>query len=206
MTETFFDATPYRNTGEFSHPALRLLERHWQSLRDGQAAPKRDAINPAAIDNALPFTFILHRVAPGVGRIRVAGQELHNVLRMDPRGMPLSAFFDADDRSTLSVHLESVFTDPALILMPLHRPPAILRPVVQGAFLLMPLTDAYGEVTQAIGALVTDRSLGHRRRVQINGALPMRYEPLSMYKRPTIAQTKGPNAPRPALRLFVNNC
>ena len=60
-------------------------------------------------------------------------------------------------------------------MIPLHRPAALLRPAFQGALLLMPLTDHLGEVSHAIGDLVTDLSLGKRGRVQINGHLPMRY-------------------------------
>jgi hypothetical protein len=205
MSVTYFQENDADRRGVPAHPALASLEHHWQSLRSGQTAPARADIDPCAIDKALSWTFLLHRVAPGVARIRVAGQDLHDILRMDPRGMPISAFFDADDRSTLSVHVESVFSDPALIMIPLHRPAALLRPSVQGALLLMPLTDHLGEVTRAIGALVTDRSLGQRRRVQINGHLPMRYEPLSMFARQESIQQKGPSALRPALRLVVNN-
>ena len=205
MSVTYFRDTDTDPMGSRPHPAMALLENHWQSLRHGQNTPARADVDPAAIDKALSWTFILHRVAPGVARIRVAGQNLHDFLRMDPRGMPISAFFDADDRSTLSVHVESVFSDPALIMIPLHRPAALLRPEVQGALLLMPLTNHLGEVTRAIGALVTDRSLGQRRRVQINGHLPMRYEPLSMHSAKALVKQKGPSDMRSALRLVVNN-
>jgi len=205
MSVTYFRDTDTDPMGSRPHPAMALLENHWQSLRHGQNTPARADVDPAAIDKALSWTFILHRVAPSVARIRIAGQNLHDVSRMDPRGMPISAFFDADDRSTLSVHVESVFSDPALIMIPLHRPAALLRPEVQGALLLMPLTDHLGEVTRAIGALVTDRSLGQRRRAQINGHLPMRYEPLSMYSAKAPVKQKGPSDMRSALRLVVNN-
>ena len=161
MSVTYFRDTDTDPMGSRPHPAMALLENHWQSLRHGQNTPARADVDPAAIDKALSWTFILHRVAPGVARIRIAGQNLHDVLRMDPRGMPISAFFDADDRSTLSVHVESVFSDPALIMIPLHRPAALLRPEVQGALLLMPLTDHLGEVTRAIGAWSLTDPLGN---------------------------------------------
>lgn len=167
--------------------------------------PKRADVDPNAIDAALPWTFVLHRVAPGVARIRVAGQKLHEILRMDPRGMPLSAFFDANDRSTMSVHLEEMFSQPALVQLPLHRPAGLLRPEVKGALLLLPLMDDQGEVTRAFGALVTDRPLGQKRRIRLDDNQPIRHEPITMFAAPEAVEMQRPNTIRPALRLVVNN-
>lgn len=205
MSETLPFPYVARSTSEAMHPAFAQLERHWQSLRQGMSVPRRFDINTTAIETALPWTFVLHRVAPGVARIRVAGQKIHDVMRMDPRGMPLSALLDADDRSTLAVHLEEVFSEPALVQLPLHRPAAILRPEVNGALLLMPLLDEHGEVTRAFGALVTDRVLGQRRRLQLDSSQPIRQEPITMFSAPRPVETQRPNAIRPALRLVVNN-
>ena len=198
---------PYitRRQGEGAHPALAQLERHWQSLRDGLSIPRRAAVDPNVIHAALPWTFVMHRVAPGVARVRVAGQRLHDVLLMDPRGMPVSAFFAADDRSTLAVHLEEVFSEPALVQIPLHRPASLLRPQVTGALLMLPLLDQHGEVTRAIGALVTDRPIGQRRRIRIDGRQPIRHEPIALFQAPEPPETQRPNVIRPALRLVVNN-
>jgi hypothetical protein len=46
---------------------------------------------------------------------------------MDPRGMPLSAFFEGDDRSTLAVHIETAFSEPAVIALPLQAQAKLLR-------------------------------------------------------------------------------
>lgn len=205
MTDTLAFPTIVRQHDVVAHPALVQVERHWQMLRKPGAVPLRSEIDPHAIDAALPWTFVVHRVAPGVARIRVSGQKLHDILRMDPRGMPLSAFFEADDRSTIAVHLEAVFSEPALIQIPLCRPASLLRPAVKGTILLLPLVDHLGEITRAMGVLVTDRPLGSRRRIQIDHAQPLRYEPLKLYAPQTAVETQRPNAKRPALRLVVNN-
>ena len=205
MTETLTFPYVTSRTNETVHPALGQLERHWQSLRHDIAIPKRADVNPSAIDAALPWTFVLHRVAPGVARMRVAGQKLHEVLGMDPRGMPLSAFFDADDRSTFSVHLEAMFSEPSLVQLPLHRSAGILRPAVTGTLLLLPLTDDQGEVTRAFGALVTNRPIGHRRKLRLNESQPIRQEPITIFTAPHPAQMQRPDVIRPALRLVVNN-
>ena len=106
---------------------LRQLEQYWHSLRIYDTIPSRDNIDHSAIGSVLPWTFVLQRVAPGVARMRVAGQQLHDILRMDPRGMPVSAFFGPNDRSTLAVHLEMAFSDPALVALPLCAPSTFLR-------------------------------------------------------------------------------
>lgn len=205
MTDTFVFPTISRHPDITVHPALDQVERHWQSLRKPGAVPLRADVDPNVIDAALPWTFVLHRVAPGVARIRVAGQKLHEILRMDPRGMPLSAFFEADDRSTISVHLEAVFSEPALVQIPLYRPASLLRPAVKGAILLLPLLDHTGETTRAVGTLVTDRPMGSRRRIQIDHTQPLRHEPLTLFAPQSAPEAQRPNAMRPALRLVVNN-
>tara|TARA_R110002051_G_scaffold57104_3_gene105818 strand:- start:23006 stop:23626 length:621 start_codon:yes stop_codon:yes gene_type:complete len=205
MTKTLTFPLATRRAADPKHPVLQELETYWQSLRNEGDIPNRADIDPAAIDKALPYTFVLQRVAPGVARIRVAGQKLHDILRMDPRGMPVSAFFCADDLSTLAVHLESAFCEPALIAVPVQGAAGLLRGTVKGAMLLLPMRDDQGDISRVLGALVTDGLLGARsRRLRLDDAQPMRMEPL----RPTppgVPQMQRPDVSRPALRLVVNN-
>ena len=127
MTTHFDPSTLTRRADHSIHPTLALIEDHWNAQHiDGQV-PRRADIAPDALGHALPFTFILHRAAPSIGRFRVAGQKLHDILRMDPRGMPLSAFFEGDDRSTLAEHIETAFSEPAVIALPLQAQAKLLR-------------------------------------------------------------------------------
>lgn len=203
MTKTLTFPVAARRASDPKHPVLEHLETYWQSLRKDGAIPARADVDPGAIDSALPHTFVLERVAPGVARMRVAGQKLHDIMRMEPRGMPISAFFDADDRSTLAVHLESAFAEPALVAIPVHVPSGLLRTSVKGAMLLLPMLDDHGDVSRVLGALVVDGKLTSRsRRLKIDDSQPMRMEPAFSYV-PT--QTQRPDVIRPALRLVVNN-
>lgn len=211
-----------KRNADAPHPVLHMLETHWKSLRQTGPVPARDDIAPHTIDKALPWTFVLQRVAPGVARMRVAGQALHDILRMDPRGMPLSAFFGPDDRSTLAVHLEMAFSDPTLIALPLFAPATLFRKDVTGQMLLMPLCDAHGDVTRVLGGLVTNGPLGSKsRRLSIDDTKPIRNEPISMMpmqnqpisdtmpmaiRNQAVAHMKKPTAVgRPALSLVVDN-
>ncbi len=83
------------------NPILRHLESYWQSLRHARHIPARNEIAPQGIDAALPYAFILQRVGPGVARMRVAGQKIHELLCMDARGMPVSVLFAPNSREQL---------------------------------------------------------------------------------------------------------
>ncbi len=196
-----------RRADDRIHPTLAKIERHWQEQRLDGGIPRRRQIAPDALDDALPWSFVLHQVAPGVGRIRVAGQKLHEILRMDPRGMPLSAFFDGEDRSSLAVHLEAAFADPAIVALPLRAPATILRKEINAQLLLLPLADEAGEVTRILGGLIADGPLGARnRRLRIDDKQPIRVEQVRSLPTPVHLPNKRPNTfQHSALKLVVDN-
>ncbi|WP_458790540.1 PAS domain-containing protein [Yoonia sp. MH D7] len=205
MTTTLTFPLAARRACDPKHPVLASLEEYWQSLRKDDGVPRRADVDPGAIDSALPHTFVLERVAPGVARMRVAGQKLHEIMRMEPRGMPISAFFAADDRSTLAVYLESAFAEPALVAIPVHIPSGLLRTKVRGAMLLLPMLDDHGDVSRVLGALVVDGKLTARSsRLQTDDSQPMRMEPLKSYV-PAPVVKRPDSFTRPALRLIVND-
>lgn len=193
------------------HAALQSLEKYWQALRHAQRIPSRNDIEPRQIDEALPHAFILQRVAPGVARMRVAGQYLHDLLKMDARGMPISTFFAPAARDEIAKLIEAAFTVPAIVAVPLVSKGNLVRHEVTGTMLLLPLRDTKGQTSRILGALVTEGVPGNRpRRFQIADNTAIRHEPLS----PRLAavqrifqpsKTKGPDAQRPALRLVINN-
>ena len=191
-------------------PILQSLEQYWQTLRHAQQLPARTDIAPSKIDRALPHAFILQRVAPGTARFRVAGQRLHELLKMDARGMPLGTLFLPQAREQAQKLLETAFTEPAIIAIPLTSPASLLRPALTGTMLLLPLRDRSDAATRMLGALVTDHDGGGRpRRFMIPQGARIRHEPIGtgpaaagLIPRP---HTQRPDAMRPALRLVVNN-
>lgn len=206
--------TPRRRRADLpgaDSPVLQSLERYWQTLRHAQRIPSRNDIEPSQIDRALPYAFILQRVAPGIARMRVAGQQLHDILRMDARGMPISSFFLPQARAQIATLIESAFTEPAIVCVPLDSPGSLVRPHLTGTMLLLPLNDANGKTTRILGALVTDGQTGTRpRRFEVPRGAIIRHEPLSLQLAsvqsiPHPTQQKGPDVQRPALRLIVNN-
>ncbi len=195
----------------FGNETLESLESYWQTLRHAQKVPSRNDIEPSQIDDALPHAFILQRVAPGVARMRVAGQRLHDLLKMDARGMPVSTFFMPEARDEIARLIEAAFREPAIISIPLDAPATMLRGQVTGTMLLLPLRDAQGATTRILGALVTEGEIGHRpRRFKITEGARLRRETLGLQL--AGVQTlipadpvEKPDTTRPALRLVVNN-
>lgn len=193
------------------HDILANLERYWQTLRNAQRVPSRNDIEPRLIDDAIPHAFILQRVAPGIGRIRVAGQRLNELIKMDARGMPISSFFAPDARDQLAKLVEAAFRDPAIMSIPLTAPGGFGRTVVTGRMLLLPLRDHTGATSRILGAMVTNGDIGRKpRRFTIADNESIRHDPIG----PRLASvtplfdrsgTKKPDARRPALRLVVDN-
>lgn len=135
---------------------MAVLEQYWRDLGHGTRLPARSDIDPAKIGTALPHAFILERVAPGIGRIRVSGQMINKSLGMDARGMPLSAFFNAPCRDQLAIWLEQVWGTSCLAQLPLMQKRTLGAARPAGQMLLLPLLDEQGNVTRALGCITTD--------------------------------------------------
>ncbi|WP_375254906.1 PAS domain-containing protein [Yoonia sp.] len=202
------DASSY-----LANPHLVSLETYWKTLRHARRVPARSDLNPALIDQALPFSFILQRVAPGTARFRVAGQQIHALMKMDARGMPLTSLFQPETRDPLRELIEKAFQAPAIIGLPLLSQGGLLRSTISGAMLLLPMQDTQGHTNRLLGALVFDEmTLPRPRRFAIDPAQSIRCETLG----PTLAASqlipkdpvkqKGPHVSQhTALRLVVNN-
>lgn len=206
--------TPDRRQADMpgaDNPILTNLERYWQTLRRARHLPLRNDIEPSQIDQALPHAFILQRVAPGIARMRVAGQQLHELLKMDARGMPISTLFEPETRLEIADMIEAAFQEPAIIAVPLVSPGSLVRPALKGTMLLLPLNDERGETTRILGAIVTEGQTGTRpRRFSVPQGAVIRHETLNLQLAstqdiPCTSRAKGPSAQRPALRLVVNN-
>ena len=135
---------------------LRQAEAYWSALRNGAAVPKRAQVDPRGLENILEHAFILERIAPGVARIRLAGQRLSLLAGIEVRGMPLSTFFTPSGRIRVSAALEHVFDAPAVAELYLQGKPAFARPVPKARMILLPLRDDNGVVNRAMGVLVSD--------------------------------------------------
>lgn len=213
----------HNNSGRGHHglpgaenPILRNLEIYWQSLRHARHIPARNEIAPQGIDAALPYAFILHRVGPGVARMRVAGQKIYELLCMDARGLPVSVLFAPNSREQLRALVETAFTQPAIVAASLISPAQKFRPALSGTLLLLPLRDENDQTSRVLGALVSDGATDYRpRRFDLAAGRAVRIDTLAITlasSQPVPAltdvapQTQRPDVVRPALRLVVDNC
>ncbi|WP_134725847.1 PAS domain-containing protein [Paracoccus luteus] len=140
------------------------MRDYWQSLRVGRAIPGRADVEPRGLRRTLDFAFILERVAPGAARFRLAGRHLVDLMGMEVRGMPLCAFVAPSSRGRLSDVLETVFKGPQIVEMTLSADAGYGRPALAGRMLLLPLRSDLGDVTRALGCLVTEGEVGRAPR------------------------------------------
>lgn len=143
---------------------IRDMRSYWESLRKGRAIPARSDIEPRSIRRALDYAFILERIAPGAARFRLAGRHLVDVMGMEVRGMPVCALLNTGSRGRLSDVLESVFRAPQIAELTLNAPASYGRPELTGRLLFMPLRSDLGDVTRALGCLITQGEIGQPPR------------------------------------------
>lgn len=139
---------------------LADVRAHWDSLRRGRGVPARSDIQPQGIRRALDYAFILERISPGAARFRLAGQHLIDLMGMEVRGMAFCSLANTTSRGRLSDVLESVFRAPQLARMTLRAPADYARPELTAQMLLLPLSSDLGDVTRALGCIISEGQIG----------------------------------------------
>ena len=184
------------------------MRAYWESLRQGRAIPNRSDVEPQGIRAALDYAFILERIAPGAARFRLAGRHLVDLMGMEVRGMPVCSLLNPDSRGRLSDVLETVFKGPQIAEVTLRSEPGYGRPLLTGRMLFLPLKSDLGDVTRALGCLVTEGQVGRAPRrfdltrdavfPVIEGAQPLSPNPGGFADDP--APWRPPVLARPVLR------
>lgn len=153
------------------HPALAQLRAYWEGLRAGGDFPTRAMIDPRGIEGALEFAFVAERIAPGAARIRLAGMHLTELLGMEVRGMPLSAFFDPSARDAVAEHVEAAFASRAVVTLTLEGVTGFGRPALGARLILLPLRDEAGGVVRVLGGIAAEGGIGRPpRRFRLSAA------------------------------------
>jgi hypothetical protein len=166
--------------------ACKELEAYWDALRGVRQMPKRSEFDPRGIETALSFTFVAEKVAPSVARIRVAGSKLADLLGMEVRGMPVTAFFDPDSRDVLSEAVARMFKDPARLVVELESKRGFGRRSLKARMVMFPMSDSEGEVTRIVGCLEVH---GHE------GRMPRRFNAVKVYCAKLIGDTPESDMP-----------
>lgn len=181
-----------QNVSHNGFAPLAQLEAYWEALRGGRLMPNRAEIDPRGIEQALEFSFIVERIAPGIARLRIAGSHLSDLMGMEVRGMPLTSFITPGSRRQLSDTLEEVFETPATCSIQLSSEQGPGMPPLEARMVLMPLKSDLGDVSRVLGALVSVGDMGRS---------PRRFDVTRTALRPIIADgsqpISTPKAPAP---------
>jgi hypothetical protein len=145
-------------------PCLQILRGYWEGLRQEGALPLRHEISPRGLGGALENAFVVERIATGMGRIRVAGSALGDVLGIEPRNMPLTMLFEPVARANLTRILEQVFTTATALDITMEAERMIGRPHLAARMILLPMRGSRGEYHQIIGALALSGTIGRAPR------------------------------------------
>ena len=197
-----------QNASETGFTPLAQVEAYWEGLRGTRLMPFRSEIDPRGIENALEYSFIVERIAPGIARIRIAGSHLSDLMGMEVRGMPLTAFIAPGSRRQVSDTLEEVFETPAMCTVNLHSEGGPGMPALNARMVLLPLKSDLGDVSRLMGALVSVGDMGRSpRRFDVTGSnlrpiissqsAPLRTEPKPKIPAPVAKQpiTSLPKSP-----------
>ncbi|VAW01364.1 FIG00993130: hypothetical protein [hydrothermal vent metagenome] len=168
---------------------------YWQSMRHGTDVPRRSEIDPRGIETLLANAFIAEKIAPGLARMRIAGTHLSDLLGMEVRGMPISAFMTPAHRDELAGLLVDVFERPAMLQIELVSPGHMGKPALTGTLVMLPLRSDLGDISRALGCLITKGPIGRTpRRFEIaaHKITPLDLSPVSgLMQTAGIAQPAG---------------
>ncbi len=135
------------------YPAVLQAEAYWEGLRNGRVMPSRSDVDPRGISNILEQSFILEKIAPGMAKIRLAGQGMNDILGMEMRGMPITSLLLPEARGDMRIALERLFDSPATVHLTLKSAGGFTRSALDAQMFLAPLRDDQGRATRAIGAI-----------------------------------------------------
>ena len=157
------------------NPVEQSAVQYWESLAQG-GVPVRDAVNPREMAGVLAHVAFVEFVAPGHGRLQVAGQAFSELLGVNARGLPMSVFFRPHHRPELERILQAVAARPSRAHLLVGSPKSIGRPALSGSLTILPLADDKNTITGALVALsIAEQPLGRApRRLDINGSFVRR--------------------------------
>ena len=181
---------------------LDAFVRYWESMRRGGDVPHRSEIDPRGIEALLENALIMEKVAPGLARLRIAGTHLSDLMGMEVRGMPISAFIEPGNRIVLADALTELFERPAQVRLSLHAKARLGAPEIKGQLMLLPLRSDLGDVSRALGCLITEGRLGrtpHRFAITHTRITSLKI-PSQQEVAHAMAEAPAPFEPEPGLR------
>ncbi len=182
---------------------IRAVESYWLGLCGEDQVPLRSQVDPRGMESALENAFLMEKIAPSMGKVRVAGTHLSDLMGMQIAGMPLSTLIAPADREKFGQVIEQLFAQPAVIRIELRGEGGFGKPDIEGHMIILPLRSDFGDISRALGALVTQGRIGRTPRrfnithIDVKPALGAK----TCEPRPIAPADQGDKAPLPALGL-----
>jgi hypothetical protein len=184
-------------------PGLAEVRAYWEALRTADRVPHRGQIDPRGMAGTLDRVLLIEEIAPGMARLRLAGQAVCDLLGMEVRGMPLAALFDPMARRPLESEVARVFSG-RIVTLDVAAEGGIGRPALAGKLLLLPVEGFEGRTDLALGCLSLAGQVGRApRRLILSRAASEVAAPLQ-----AVAEDAAPFVPAPArghLRLVKSD-
>lgn len=171
-------------------PAVAQIDAYWEGLRQGRPMPARTEVDPRGMEGALEYAMLMEVVAPGVARIRVSGLHMGDLLGMEVRGMPITAFFEPEDRTQLSALVDLVAAGRHVVEATLSSSGGIGRPPLDARLYLAPLEAERDKRPRLLACLQSRGDIGRT---------PRRFKIADYHKRRIVASAGGAfTTPTPA--------
>jgi len=189
---------------------LAAIEDHWHAAKPLRDLPLKRDVGVEYMGAARDYVFLASLIAPGMVKLRAAGAQVEAAMGMDPRGMPLSALFDAESRTRLFDAIDRMARTPAICDLPIQADRGFLRRPVAGRLVLLPMRDDDGAITRVLGGLAFDTPVLGRAgsQLRIPAQETFRLEEIRVQRdapRPAHRRPAPVAKAQPAIRLVVNN-
>lgn len=143
---------------------VRNVEAYWHALCDGNQVPLRSQVDPRGMESALENAFLMERIAPTMAKVRVAGSHLSDLMGMQIAGMPLSCLIAPADRERFGEAVGHLFGSGSIVKIELRAEGGFGKPDLVGHMILLPLRSDFGDMSRALGVLVSDGPIGRTPR------------------------------------------
>jgi hypothetical protein len=138
------------------HATSRELYAYWDRIRAGEAAPRRNDVEPGEIRRILADTFILEVIGRDDILVRLAGTRMCSLYGREIKGLPFLGLWSTDDRETLAAIVSGICQDAAGAVLDVDLVSARGRQVAC-EFLLLPLRHGPASRDRILGSCAAHR-------------------------------------------------
>jgi hypothetical protein len=148
----------------------------WSGQRGDATVPLTTDLTDALTSPFADHMMMLDSHGPGAIRIRRGGRVIRALLGTEARGLPVRALFHVVGRSRILTTVDQAFGEPSVVTLDLEEHTIGDAMPLRAQLLLLPLRDASGAITKALGCVALQGPIGdgpHRFRMTGQQAAPV---------------------------------